>query len=124
VLFNNKKCIDLVDIHLLPAIFFTPHYLSALEASPKVAVSLVTTHASEMLFAIRHDSNSWKGQSASARRTQDSRAGYRTREPWLRSRQNPAKAMPSKRSEQRQTMKVSWFTESKACSKVVIGTVQ
>ena len=26
--------------------------------------------------------------------------------------------------EQRQAVKVSWFTESKACSEVVIGTVQ
>jgi len=32
--------------------------------------------------------------------------------------------MPSKRSEQRQTMKVWWFTENKACSELAIGTVQ
>ena len=36
-------------------LFTPPHYLSALEASPKVALSLVTTHASEMLLAIRND---------------------------------------------------------------------
>ena len=35
-----------------------------------------------------------------------------------------AEAMPSKRSEQRQTMKVSRFTEIKACSEVVIGTAK
>ena len=35
-----------------------------------------------------------------------------------------AEAMPSKRSEQRKTDRASWFTESKACSEVVIGTAQ
>ena len=50
--------------------------------------------------------------------------GYRILEPWLPSDQESAEAMSSKRSEQRQAVKVSWLTESKACSEVVIGTVQ
>ena len=51
-------------------------------------------------------------------------SGYWTREPWLWSGQDYAKAMPSKQSEKNQMLKVSWFTESKSCSEVVIGTAQ
>jgi len=98
--------------------------LSSVESSTKVVVSLVTTNALKMLFAIRNVSNPWKGQSAAAKRTQHSRAGYRIREPWLASDQDSAEAMPSKRSEQRQAVKVSWFTEREVCSEVVIGTAQ
>ncbi len=35
-----------------------------------------------------------------------------------------AETMQSKRSEQRKTDRASWFTESEACSEVVIGTAQ
>ena len=50
--------------------------------------------------------------------------GCRTREPWLASWQDSSEAMPSKRSEQRQAVKVSWFTEREVYSEVVIGTAQ
>ena len=50
--------------------------------------------------------------------------GYRTRKPWLPSDQDSARAMPPKQFEQRKAVRVSWFTESEACSEVVIGTVQ